>query len=279
MKDYLKLLRVTHYIKNLLIFIPLFFSKEIFIQERLVSALLGVVCFSLVSSAVYILNDIKDIEKDRKHSTKKNRPIASGRISKKTAIVILLSCLVISAGLSILLLNTKGISILIIYFLLNVAYSLGLKNKPIIDVFILASGFLLRIIYGGILTDVEVSKYLYLVVIAAALFMGLGKRRNELKVRKDTREVLRYYTEAFLDKNAYVCVALIIVFYTLWTVESENSLTVWTVPFVIAILMKYSLDIEGESDGDPIEVLLHDKMLVILTLLYGIAIFIILYVI
>lgn len=143
----------------------------------------------------------------------------------------------------------------------------------------MASGFLLRIIYGGILTDVEVSKYLYLVVIAAALFMGLGKRRNELKVQKDTREVLRYYTEAFLDKNAYVCVALIIVFYTLWTVESENSLTVWTVPLVIAILMKYSLDIEGESDGDPIEVLLHDKMLVILTLLYGIAIFIILYVI
>lgn len=279
MKDYLKLLRVTHYIKNLLIFIPLFFSKEIFIQERLVSALLGVVCFSLVSSAVYILNDIKDIEKDRKHSTKKNRPIASGRVSQKTAIAVLLLCLVISAGLSILLLNTKGISILIIYFLLNVAYSLGLKNKPIIDVFILASGFLLRIIYGGILTDVEVSKYLYLVVIAAALFMGLGKRRNELKVQKDTREVLRYYTEAFLDKNAYVCVALIIVFYTLWTVESENSLTVWTVPLVIAILMKYSLDIEGESDGDPIEVLLHDKMLVILTLLYGIAIFIILYVI
>ncbi len=279
MKDYLKLLRVTHYIKNLLIFIPLFFSKEIFIQERLVSALLGVVCFSLVSSAVYILNDIKDIEKDRKHSTKKNRPIASGRVSQKTAIAVLLLCLVISACLSILLLRTKGISILIIYFLLNVAYSLGLKNKPIIDVFILASGFLLRIIYGGILTDVEVSKYLYLVVIAAALFMGLGKRRNELKVQKDTREVLRYYTEAFLDKNAYVCVALIIVFYTLWTVESENSLTVWTVPLVIAILMKYSLDIEGESDGDPIEVLLHDKMLVILTLLYGIAIFIILYVI
>ncbi len=278
MKDFLKLLRVTHYIKNLLVLIPLFFSKEIFIQERLVFALLGIICFSLVSSAIYILNDIQDTEKDRKHSVKRNRPIASGRVSKKIAIVILLLCLVISAGLSILLLKTKGISILVIYFLLNVAYSLGLKNKPIIDVFILASGFLLRIIYGGILTDVEVSKYLYLVVIAAALFMGLGKRRNELKGQKDTREVLRYYTEAFLDKNAYICLTLIIVFYTLWTVESENSLTVWTVPLVIAILMKYSLDIEGESDGDPIEVLLHDKILVILTLLYGIAIFAVLYV-
>lgn len=278
MKDYLRLLRVKHYIKNFLIFIPLFFSKSIFFREKLTAVLFGIVCFSLVSSAIYILNDMQDVEKDRKHPVKKNRPIASGRISKNKAAVILVICIFISVFLSILLLNRKGIYILILYFLLNVAYSMGLKDKPIVDVFILASGFLLRIIYGGILTDVQVSKYLYLVVITAALFMGLGKRRNELKVQKDTRKVLQYYSETFLDKNAYVFVALIIVFYTLWTVEFTNSYMVWTVPVIIAILMKYSLDIEGQSDGDPIEVLLHDKVLIALTFFYGITIFVLLYI-
>lgn len=278
MKDYLRLLRVKHYIKNFLILIPLFFSKSIFCRDKLIAVLFGIVCFSLVSSAIYILNDIQDVEKDRKHPVKKNRPIASGRISKSKAAVILVICIFISAFLSVLLLNRKGIYILILYFVLNVAYSMGLKDKPIVDVFILASGFLLRIIYGGFLTDVQVSKYLYLVVITAALFMGLGKRRNELKAQKDTRKVLQYYSETFLDKNAYVFVTLIIVFYTSWTVELTNSYMVWTVPVIIAILMKYSLDIEGQSDGDPIEVLLHDKALIALTFFYGIIIFILLYV-
>lgn len=277
MMDYLKLLRVKHYIKNLLVLLPLFFSGEIFVTGQLVSAVLGIICFSMVSSAIYILNDIQDVEKDRNHPIKRNRPIASGKISKRTAIIFLILCLFISVSLSVAVLNIKGITVLAIYFLLNVLYSMGLKNKPIIDVLILASGFLLRIIYGGILTDIEVSKYLYLVVITAALFMGLGKRRNELTKQKDTREVLRCYTEAFLDKNAYVCVTLIIVFYTLWTVEAVNPLMIWTVPLVIVILMKYSLNIEGESDGDPVEVLLQDKELVVLVILYGISIFVLLY--
>ena len=191
MNDYLRLLRVRHYIKNLLIFIPLFFARELFLWEKVVSASWGIICFSLVSSAIYILNDLRDIEKDKKHSTKRNRPIASGRVSKRRAVVVLFLCLFISSGLSVLLLEAKGIMILGIYFLINVAYSMGLKNRPILDIFILASGFLLRIIYGGLLTNIEVSKYLYLIVIVGALFMSLGKRRNELKEQKDTREIGR----------------------------------------------------------------------------------------
>lgn len=218
-----------------------------------------------------------DVEKDKKHSTKRNRPIASGRVSKSKAVAVMLLCFFISSVLSAVLLNAKGTLILLVYFLLNVAYSMGLKNWPIVDIFILASGFLLRIIYGSSLTEIEVSKYLYLIVIAGALFMSLGKRRNELTCQKDTREVLQYYTEAFLDKNAYVCVALIIVFYTLWTVEFVDPRMMWTIPVVITILMKYSLDIEGESDGDPVEVLFHDKMLIALTVLYGMGVFVLLY--
>lgn len=278
MRDYIKLLRVKHYVKNLLIFIPLFFSKGIFDVYNFLQALLGVVCFSLISSAVYVLNDIRDVEKDRKHPKKKNRPIASGKVSKKKAMVLMGLCLWISVTISLLLLPIKGVFILSIYFGLNIAYSMGLKNKPIVDVVILAAGFVLRIIYGGILTGVPISKWLYLVVVTGSLYMGLGKRRNEFKQQNDTREVLKYYTEAFLDKNMYVCAALVIVFYALWTVDAVDSMLVWTAPVFMTILMKYSFDIEREADGDPVEVLLEDKQLIVLTVLYAVGIFILLYV-
>ena len=108
--------------------------------------------------------------------------------------------------------------------------------------------------------------------------MGLGKRRNELKKQKNTREVLKYYNEAFLDKNMYVCVALTDVFYALWTLEMTNGLISWTVPVFIVILMCYSLDIEGNSDGDPVEVILKDKILLGLIFIYGILLFSLIYI-
>lgn len=155
------------------------------------------------------------------------------------------------------------------YFLLNVAYSMGLKNKPIIDIVILAAGFVIRVFYGGVVTGVEISKWLYLVVTVGSLYMGLGKRRNELKKQTETREVLKYYNVAFLDKNMYVCMALANVFYALWTFEMPNPRTSWTIPVFIILLMCYSLDIEGESDGDPVEVILHDKILIAIVLVYA----------
>lgn len=129
---------------------------------------------------------------------------------------------------------------------------------------------------GGV-TGVEVSTWLYLVVVTGSLYMGLGKRRNELKQQNNSREVLKYYNESFLDKNMYVAVAIVIVFYALWTIESSNEVLAWTVPVFIIILMRYSFDVEGDSDGDPIEVLLHDKVLIILSVIYVISIFVILY--
>lgn len=279
MKECLRLLRVKHYVKNILICVPLFFAKDLFNWQQLLQAVLGIICFSLISSAVYILNDIQDVEKDRNHPKKRNRPIASGRISESRASFYLMICMIVAIILSIVLRNIGAFVVLAAYFSLNVAYSMGLKNKPIIDVVILASGFVLRIIYGGLLTGVEISKWLYMVVVTGSLYMGLGKRRNELKQQKDTREVLKYYTESFLDKNMYMFVTLVVVFYALWTMEAADSMLVWTVPIVIVILMKYSLNIEGDSDGDPVEVLLHDKLLIALTFLYAAAVFVLLYII
>lgn len=278
-KDYLKLLRVKHYIKNFLVFLPLFFGGNLFDGNRLVRAILAVICFCLVSSSVYILNDCRDIEKDRKHPTKKNRPLASGKIKKKEAMILLAAILSIAFILSILLGSMSGTLCLFLYLVLNVAYSMGLKNKPIVDIVILASGFVIRVFYGGLITGITISKWLYLVVTTGSLYMGLGKRRNELRTQTDTREVLKYYNESFLDKNMYVCVALVNVFYALWTLEMPSKEISWTIPIVIVILMCYSLDIEGNSEGDPVEVILKDKILIALILIYVAIVFSFLYII
>lgn len=278
MMDYVKLLRVKHYIKNLLIFIPMFFGGVIFEKERLIKASLGFVCFCLISSAIYILNDYRDIEKDRKHPTKKNRPLASGRVKPNNAIIIMVMLVAIAMVISIKLKTIEGACCLLLYFVLNVAYSMGLKNKPIIDVVILASGFVIRVMYGGYITGVEISQWLYLVVTTGSLYMGLGKRRNELKAQTDTREVLKYYNESFLDKNMYVCLALANVFYALWTIDMNSPYISWTVPVFIVMLMCYSLDTEGNSEGDPVEVILKDRVLISIILVYAVCIFTLLYI-
>lgn len=277
--DYLKLMRVKHYIKNTLVFFPLFFSLSLFDMEKTRIAFLGVVCFSMVSSAVYIFNDIRDAEKDRNHPTKKERPIASGRVSTKKAGLQMTFLMFAVIGVSIYIRNILGIILLLVYFGLNVAYSMGLKKLPIIDVVILASGFVIRVIYGGVICGIEISQWLYLVIVSGSLFMGLGKRRNELKMQKNTREVLKYYSISFLDKNMYVSGGMMLIFYSLWAKELMNPDMIWITPFLIVIFMRYSYDIEGESDGDPTEVILHDKILICLAVVYAVVIFMLLYII
>lgn len=275
--DYLKLMRVKHYVKNLSIFIPLFFNKNIFDPYKLSKGITGFILFCLISSSVYIFNDICDMEKDRMHLEKKKRPIASGKINKTQALVLMSSLILIPVIISLIFLPKQSIAFLATYILLNVIYSMGIKNYPIVDVVILASGFVIRVLYGGVLTGVEISKWLYLVIVTGSLFMGLGKRRNELRQQNCTREVLKYYNEAFLDKNMYVTFTLVIVFYALWTIEFPNTMMTWTVPLFIIILMKYSYDIEGNSDGDPVEVILFDKILIMLSILYTLCVFALLY--
>lgn len=277
MKDYLSLIRIKHCVKNLLVFIPLFFATEL-LGTQLFAVGWGFICFCLASSAVYIFNDLRDAQKDRMHSTKKNRPIAAGRVSSTAAIVLICIHLAASCAVSLFFLNLSSLIVLAVYLILNAAYSLGLKNQPILDIVILASGFVLRIIYGGVLADIAISNWLYLVVITGSLYMVLGKRRNEMRSQNDTREVLKHYTYAFLDKNMYVFSSLVIVFYSLWTVNSQAPGLIFTVPLVIVILLRYSFIIEGDSDGDPVDVLFHDKPLIALTLFYIVLMFVFLYV-
>ena len=268
MKNILKLLRVKHWIKNGLIFLPVIFNRSLEINDWL-CGIIGMIAFSLTASAVYIINDIRDVEKDRLHDIKKNRPIASGEVSISLAQVICVMLVVISNCLNLILAQDKLWSEIwiIIYLMLNILYSFGLKDKTIVDVVILASGFVIRVLYGGAIVAIEVSPMLILTVLMFSFYMGLGNQRNEKrKIKNDTREVLKYYTDAFLDKNMYMCLTLGIVFYSIWSLALENM--IYTVCFVVIICMRYNLIIERESLGDPVDVLLSDKVLIALVIMF-----------
>lgn len=279
MNKYVKLIRMKHWLKNFLIYLPMFFSLNLFNKGYILRITLAFLVFCFTSSIVYILNDISDIEKDKLHPIKKFRPLASGDISKKQAYVtIIILLILIAIIMKFSYTQTNNIFVILIpliYLALNVLYSKKLKNVPIIDVVILVSGFVLRVMYGGVAINVEVSKFLYLMIIFGSFYLGFGKRRNEIiKNGNKSRKVLSLYNKEFLDKNMYVCLGLAIVSYSLWCVDPAtiqrigNDYLFWTIPIVMVILQLYSLNIEGNSHGDPIEVVLSDKKLIVVVIIY-----------
>ncbi len=281
MKKYLQLIRIKHWIKNFLIFIPLICSG-LLNKSNILCTIIGFISFSLASSFVYILNDIKDIENDKKHPRKKNRPLPSGKISKKVAIIISIVCLFLAVIITYSIhmsFNSLSLLFLILYIFINLLYSYGFKNFAIIDIILLASGFVLRVYYGASIIGVEVSSWLFLTIMSASLFLGLGKRKKELINNKSTRKVLKEYNEPFLDKFQYLCLTLTIVFYSLWTLDQGTSYLYFTIPLLIIIFMKYSLILETNDEGDPTTVLYKDKGLLILCVIYAIVMCILLVVI
>ena len=294
MKPYIELMRVKHYIKNLVIFLPLVFSVQLLDIKKFTVSFIGFLGFCFLSSIVYIFNDIQDVEKDRKHKVKKTRPIASGKISKKRAIgcigILLIIWLTLNLGLLLyckvdnnLIISSTTISI--IYLVLNLTYSKVLKNYPIVDVTIIVIGFILRMAYGATLTGIEISNWLYLTVMAGSFYMGFGKRRNETVKNGDkSRSVLGKYSKEFLDRFMYVCLTLVIVFYSLWCIDAStiervgNNYMILTIPLLLIMLMKYSLDIETDSDDDPVEVILNDRLLMTLSIVFISAIIVNIYI-
>lgn len=283
--EYLKLMRPKHYIKNLLIFLPLVFSGMFFTERNFFKTFFGYICFCLVASCIYIINDIKDRKKDKKHTVKCKRPIASGKISVKNAILQMYFLMFITLLLMFVIkLPIKSIFLILVYFIINLGYSFGLKNIPLLDVAIIALGFIIRVLYGASILNIDVSNWLYLTVFSAAFYLGLGKRRNEItKNGQKSRTVLKYYSQEFLDKNMYMCLSMAIIFYSLWATnnpisKTNHNLLIWTVPLVIVICMKYSMNVEWDNDGDPTEVIFQDKYLVFLSLLLILILFITIYI-
>ncbi|MDE6583707.1 MAG: UbiA family prenyltransferase [Clostridia bacterium] len=285
---YIKLLRIPHYIKNGLILVPLFFSKNLFNWQSVSSVLLGFLSFCLISSFVYIVNDLLDVKKDRLHSTKRERPIACYMVKVYEAIILAVLLLAGSVCINIFALqfNYWLLAIIIVYAVMNLAYSLFLKNFAIVDVFVLALCYILRLFYGGLVISVDISSWLYLTVLAASLFMGFSKRRNEIKNEgSSTRKVSKLYNYSFLDKNTYLCLAMTLVFYSLWAYNASLTynfvnrvLLLASIVLVYFILMKYSKNIESDNNsGNPIEVLLKDWFLILCVCVYLVVMLVALY--
>ncbi|MCR5640184.1 MAG: decaprenyl-phosphate phosphoribosyltransferase [Lachnospiraceae bacterium] len=280
---YIKLLRTKHYIKNILVLMPIIFASRLGDPDYLRHALIGFVSFCLVSSAVYILNDIQDVEKDRQHPTKCKRPIASGAVPVPMAWVVWTLCIGVAVALG-LLVHQPPISYvaLLAYVVLNIGYSMSWKNVPLLEIAILVSGFLIRLIYGAFVTGIEISGLLFLTVISVSFYLGFGKRRNEWKLQQrmhssDTRAVLSAYTESFLNQSMQMFLCMSVVFYALWAVNQNNQVLLWSIPLVMLLMLRYSMDVEGmEASGDPIEMIYGDKIIGVLVIaciavvLYGV---------
>lgn len=273
-KGCVKILRIHHHIKNLLILLPLMCSGNLLRPMYFGQAILGFLTFSLMASAVYIINDIQDIHKDMMHPIKRTRPLPNGDISITLAWRLVIALVFSAIIVQSVFMKVASAGIWIgIYMLLNILYSVSLKHVPFVDILILVSGFLFRVLYGGAILNIEISSWLYLTVIAASFYLALGKRRNELLKMGgggESRDVLKGYTFNFLDRNMYMCAALAIVFYSLWCIDIKTigRMTlgvIWSVPLVMILFMRYSFDIEKDSFGDPVEVVFHDKILLLLT--------------
>lgn len=272
-KNIIKLLRPKHSIKNLLIFLPLIFGLRNLTLQDFRSSIAGFFVFCLVASSIYIINDYKDIEKDRLHPVKKYRPLASGAVTRKEAWIALTVLLILAITIAIAF-RFSGISIALImtYFLLNLFYSLGLKNLPIIDITILASGFLIRLFLGSSLTNIAISALLYLVVMSGAFYLGISKRYNEItKTGSQTRAVLKKYNAEFLKSIMNMFLMLIIVFYTEWCVNANTEhrdLYLLSVPLLIILMITYIYIAEKDKYGDPADVIMKNKYLAVMGLIF-----------
>lgn len=273
MKYYLKLIRVKHYLKNLLIFFPLFFNGSIMDVTLIIKCLIGFISFCFISSCVYVLNDIKDAENDKKHPIKKKRPIASGIVSIKNASILivllfLLSILIILFGIIFLGINVFAIFYLLIYFVLNILYSFVLKKIPIIDIICLACFYLIRIIYGGFVTDIDISNWLFLTVLFSSLYFGYGKRRNEIVNCNVSREVFKYYTVDFLDKNMNICLTMFLLFYSLWANEMTYSFILYSIIIVYYIVIRYNMKLDENKFDNPVDIITNDVILILCIIIY-----------
>lgn len=276
----IRLCRPKHWLKNVLVFAPLVFSGNLLNPDNFFKTLIGWFAFNFTASAVYIFNDLRDIETDKLHEIKKKRPLAAGQATPAAAKILFCCLLCAAAGANIIASKRpEPAALLLLYLILNILYSLRVKKIPLLDIAFLVVGFLIRIFYGAFLISETVSVWLYLTVTTMSAYLGLGKRRNELQKRIDNNHeingVLKFYTPEFLDKNMYMCLTLTIAFYALWAISPIPALPVpsnariWTVPLVLLICMRYSLLIEAKTYADPVDVLTSDRILMLLVMFYG----------
>lgn len=285
--EILKLLRIKDWAKNTFLFIPVFFAGKLFSFEHIEILILGFLSYSFVASAIYILNDFQDIEADKIHPAKKHRPLASGAVTLKTALVVF--CFLLFGGLYLaFFLDKYFFGIVITYFIVNVFYSVGLKKISILDIFIVASGFLFRILAGGVLVEVHVSQWLVIMVFLLAVFLGLAKRRDDILMYVNSGKVVRESSKRYNLEFTNACLtmlsAVIIVAYLMYTISDEviaqfqNQYIYGTSIFVIAGMMRYlQITLVENNSGSPTKLLYSDIFLKLALLGWFVSFYIIIY--
>jgi len=286
LKALFKTMRPRQWSKNIFLFAALVFDKQLLDSESFLRTLAGFVLFCLISSSVYIFNDLTDVEADRQHPEKKERPIASGILPVKIAWAAGTLLVLISLGLGYFL-ALPFAEVLALYLLLNLAYSKWLKHVPILDVLILAAGFVLRVHAGVTLIVVErFSPWLYVVMTLLSLFLGFGKRRAELVLLAQNagahREVLKGYTIPLLDQYIMIVSGTTIVAYSLYTFSAPNvppnHAMMLTIPFAVYTIFRYLYLIQVEhAGGAPEDILLSDRPFQLAMLLWGLTVLVVFY--
>jgi len=285
---YLKLLRPKDWAKNLFLYIPLFFGGEIFNVDKLIQVTYGFIAFSLVASSIYIINDYRDREDDRKHPVKCKRPLAAGTVSPSAALVLCGVLLLIGFGLSWYI-RDKFTFVLGIYFLVNLSYSLGLKSIAILDIILLALGFVLRIKGGSVISYVPLSEWIIIMVFLLAIFMALGKRRDDVLLKlssgTDMRKSIKGYNLDLLNTLLALVCAVIVVAYLMYTMAPQTiqhvgtSRLYYTCIFVFAGIFRYLSIIYISTDsGSPTKILYKDRFIQITLLLWIASYILLLYV-
>lgn len=277
-KEALKIVRPQQWVKNLFVFLPLFFDKHLFEIEYLLPTIVVFVAFCTISSSIYCLNDIFDVESDRVHLQKRERPIASGKISKQTAYIIMIICATVSAISIIIgdfsLGGNKSILgiIILAYFLMNIAYCIGLKNKAIVDIIIIAIGFVLRVLAGGFASGIWLSQWIIMMTFLLSLFLALAKRKDDVVLFQETGEKTRKnvdtYNTPFLNAAISIVGSVTLVSYIMYTLSPEvterfGSQNLYlTSGFVLAAIMRYiQITFVDENSGNPTRILLHDRFI------------------
>ncbi len=289
LKALLKAMRPKQWVKNVFVLSAVVFDKQLTNPVALANTVLAVIGFCLVSSAVYLINDLVDIEKDRQHPTKRNRPLPSGRLDRKVALAaaIAIPAICIPAALAV---NVALGAILLAYFGMMMLYSFYLKHVVIVDVMTIAAGFVLRVAAGVVVIEVaRCSPWLYVCMTLLALFLGVGKRRHELFTLGENanshRASLEHYSLELIDQMSVVVTSAAIMAYSLYTFSAPNlprldgqPLMMLTIPFVLYAIFRYQYLIHVRKEGGtPEDIVLGDLPFIIDLALYGIAVLILMY--
>ena len=275
MMEMIKLMRPKQWIKNLFVFAALIFSMKFLSTFHMGQAILCFVLFCMISSSIYILNDIVDVEKDRLHPKKKNRPLAKGTVSIKAAVGVSI-ILMISSVLAGFLFNPLVGTVITLYLINNLIYSFKIKHIVIMDIISIAIGFILRVVAGAFAIDVGISAWILVCTFFISLFLGIGKRRGEILALEhnahDHRANLKDYTEEFVNQITSIVVACTIMSYSLYTFTAyEHMYMMLTIPFVVYGIFRYlNLIYTQDEGGSPTELVLTDKLIIIDVVLWGI---------